>query len=146
MKALGLLVCVGMIVLLSGCAPMLIGAGVAGGYKVGTDERSVGTMWDDAAVSARVKDALVRSEAVHAGKIDVDTVEGVVILNGVVETDAEARAAVTVAQQVEGVKEVKNFIQVGSASAGQTLDDSVIFSKILRARCRPSSISQLPLR
>lgn len=122
----------GLIFVLStaACAPMLIGAGAAGGYKVGTDERSVGTMWDDASISTRVKKALAEDDVVPAHKIDVDTSQGVVTLNGVVEKELEAQRAAAIAGRVEGVKQVKSFLQVGRSSAGQTLDDSVIVSKI----------------
>lgn len=130
MRAVWMIIGLLLILKLSACAPALIGAGAAGGYKVGTDERSMGTMWDDASISARVKEALVKSEAVHAYDIDVDTLEGVVVLNGVVDTEAEARVAESIAGRVQGVKRVKNFIQVGRESAGQVLDDSVIFSRI----------------
>ena len=77
----------------SGCAPMMVGAGAAGGYKVGTDERSVGRMWDDATISTVVKTALAEDEMVPARKIDVDTVEGVVTLTGVVDTQSQSNRA-----------------------------------------------------
>ncbi len=54
----------------AGCAPAIIGAGAAGGYKVGTDARSVGQMWDDATITARVKAALLKDSRVKMHKID----------------------------------------------------------------------------
>lgn len=119
-----------LLVTAAACAPVVIGAGAAGGYKVGTDERTVGTMWNDTSITARVNKALADDSVAPAYKIDVDTTEGVVTLNGVVETDHQAQRAVEVAQGVEGVRQVKSFLQVGRPSAGETLDDSVIFSKV----------------
>jgi hyperosmotically inducible protein len=126
-----LLLC-GLILLasLAGCAPAVVGAGAAGGYKVATDERSVGRVWDDAIIATKVKNALAESHEVRARKIDVDTVEGAVILTGIVETQEEARKAVDIAKGVPGVKGVKNNLQVGSRSLGEALDDKVIGSKV----------------
>ena len=126
------LVLCGLILLVAtaGCAPALVGVGAVGGYKVATDERGVGRVWDDATITTKVKNALRENPEVKARKIDVDTVEGAVILTGVVETEEEAQKAVEVAQGVPGVKEVKNNLQVGSRSWGQAFDDKVIGSKV----------------
>lgn len=43
---------------------------------VGTDERPVGTMFDDAAITAMVKSEYVGEKNVKAHNIDVDTVAG----------------------------------------------------------------------
>ena len=128
----GCLILCGLILIagLAGCAPAVVGAGAAGGYKVATDERGVGRVWDDATITTKVKNALGESHEVRARKIDVDTVEGAVILTGIVETQEEARKAVDIAEGVPGVKEVKNNLQVGSRSWGQAFDDKVIGSKV----------------
>jgi hyperosmotically inducible protein len=115
---------------ITGCAPAWIGAGATGGYKVATDERGVGRVWDDATITAKVKNALGENPEVKARKIDVDTVEGAVILTGIVETEEEAQKAVEVTKGVPGVKEVKNNLQVGSRSWGQAFDDKVIGGKV----------------
>jgi hypothetical protein len=39
----------------TGCATALIGAGATGGYKVATDERNADGMWDDSAITTKVK-------------------------------------------------------------------------------------------
>ena len=114
----------------NGCAPMLIGAGATGGYKLGTDERSIGQMWDDAAITARVNAALIGDPVVKARKIDVDTVEKVVILTGVVETEKEVERATEIARKVSYVKEVRNYLQVGKKTLGQSFDDKVLGTKI----------------
>ena len=89
------LVLCGLILLVTtaGCAPALVGAGAAGGYKVATDERGAGGVWDDATITTKVKNALGENPEVKARKIDVDTVEGAVILTGVVETEEEVQKA-----------------------------------------------------
>lgn len=114
----------------TGCAPVLIGGGAAAGYKVGTDERGVGRIWDDATITARIKTRMVKDPVVKARKIDVDTADGNVVLVGVVKTGAEVQRALEIARGVPGVKSVKNSLQVGGKTIGQSMDDKVIVSKI----------------
>lgn len=113
-----------------GCAPVLLAGGAAAGYKAATDERSIGQMWNDSTITTNVKSALVKDPNVNALSVDVDTLEGVVILTGVIETEDSAKRAVEIAQKMPGVRKVKNNLQVGQKTWGQALDDKVIGSKI----------------
>lgn len=92
-----------LFVTLTGCTATAVGGGVAGAYKVGTDERSAGRMWDDSVITAKIKAELVKDPATKARKIDVDTLEGDVILTGVVESAQEAEHAVGIAKGAPGV-------------------------------------------
>ena len=38
-----------------GCAPLLVGAGAAGGYIIASDDRSVGQTIDDGVITAKIK-------------------------------------------------------------------------------------------
>lgn len=113
-----------------GCGPVLLAGGAAAGYKAATDERSIGQMWNDSTITTNVKSALVKDPNVNALSVDVDTLEGVVILTGVIETEDSAKRAVEIAQKMPGVRKVKNNLQVGQKTWGQALDDKVIGSKI----------------
>jgi hyperosmotically inducible protein len=115
---------------ISGCTPLVVGGTAAGGYKTATDERTVGRMWDDSTITGKVKTQLTKDNHVKARNIDVDTVEGVVYLTGVVDSWAEANRAVKIARGVKGVKRVESGLQVGTRSAGQIVDDQVIARKI----------------
>jgi hyperosmotically inducible protein len=117
----------------SGCAPAAVGAGAMGAYKVGTDQRTVGQQWYDGTLTTKVKTALIRDEGVSGMDIDVDTVARIVYLNGLVSSQEEALRAEEVARGVPGVKGVKNNLRVGSRSFGESIDDSVLATK-LRAR------------
>lgn len=123
-----------------GCAPALIGAGAAGGYKTATDERTVGTMIDDAALSARVKTALVGDGRVAARHIDVDVVEGRVILTGAVGSRAEIERAESVARRAAGQAPVVNQLTVGSRSIGRAVDDTVLGTRIKAALVKAPGI------
>lgn len=66
----------------------------------------------DAWLTTKVKLALLTTKDVPAMSIDVDTVHDVVTLSGKVADEAEKAKAGEVARGVEGVKEVKNILQV----------------------------------
>jgi len=127
----------------TGCAPAVIGAGAAGGYSVGTDERSIGRQWDDAAITSKIKTELIADPVVKARKIDVDTSGGNVMLTGVVQTHREADRAVEIARTVPGVKTVKNNLQIGTKTMGQHVDDKIIISKIKASLIREPNIRSL---
>jgi hyperosmotically inducible protein len=75
-------------------------------------DRSTGDVVDDAALTAKVKAALIDDELTKAGEINVETRQGVVQLAGFVNTDAERDQATAVARGVAGVKSVRNDLQI----------------------------------
>ncbi len=66
----------------------------------------------DAAITGKVKTALIADPDVKALKIDVDTKDNVVTLNGSADTKANADKAVSIAKGIEGVKSVENNLTV----------------------------------
>ena len=78
------------------------------GAPADTDRKYLLETVDDAAVTARVKSMLLADNQVKGTKIDVDTSNGVVTLQGNVSSPSEKTRAEQLAQQVEGVKEVRN--------------------------------------
>ena len=75
-------------------------------------DRSTGDVVDDAALTAKVKTALIDDELTKAAEINVETRQGVVQLAGFVNTDAERDRATVVARSVAGVKSVRNDLQI----------------------------------
>ena len=96
----------------AGCTPLWVGAGAAGGYIIASDERTVGQMFDDSFITAKVKSRLLADSMVKGFKIDVDTLEGEVTLTGIVSSDIEAQKAIELARGVKGIVKVKNNIKV----------------------------------
>ena len=74
----------------------------------------LGPAIDDATVTARVKARLIADPEVAAITIDVDTVNGVVTLNGRAATAAQRDEAVKLTRTTEGVVAVNDLIQIGS--------------------------------
>ena len=114
----------------TGCATALVGAGATGGYKVATDERNAGGMWDDSAITSKIKSELLNDPLTTAFQIDVDTLEGNVFLTGVVETKEESKRAVEIARNVSGVKKITNNLQIGKITFKQSVDDTFTGSRI----------------
>jgi hypothetical protein len=61
---------------------------------------------DDTTITTKVKSSLLADPVVSAIAIDVDTTNGVVSLNGIVNSEQERQRAVQLAQAVTGVKRV----------------------------------------
>ena len=71
-----------------------------------------GEAMGDAAITGKVKTALIADPDVKALKIDVDTKDNVVTLNGTANTQANADKAVTIAKGIDGVKSVDNRLTI----------------------------------
>jgi hyperosmotically inducible protein len=74
--------------------------------------RTAGRNVDDAALTASVNAALVSDKPSNFTRIDVDTTNGVVALNGTVENPQQRARAEQLASRVDGVKKVVNNLQV----------------------------------
>lgn len=67
---------------------------------------------DDAAITTKVKTALIGEPGLKALQIDVDTANGVVTLSGNVDSPTNVDRATQVAQAIQGVKSVDNRLTV----------------------------------
>jgi hyperosmotically inducible protein len=74
--------------------------------------KTAGRNVDDATITASVKSTLVADKAANLTRIDVDTNNGVVALNGVVELPDHKARAEQLARRVDGVRNVVNNLQV----------------------------------
>lgn len=79
--------------------------------------RSAGRYIDDSAITAQVKTRLAAAEAKTFTRVDVDTVKGVVYLNGVVESPEMKTHAEQIARSEEGVQRVVNNLQLERSPA-----------------------------
>jgi len=73
---------------------------------------NAGRVVDDSVITGKVKAALVADPTTKAHQISVETFQGVVQLSGFVDTTEARSRATQVAQQVEGVKNVKNDLEL----------------------------------
>ena len=87
-----------------------------------------GAATPDAWITTKTKLALLTTEGVSGTAINVDTVLGRVTLYGKVGSTAEKTKAETIAQQIDGVKGVRNLLQVVTPQheqAVQVSDDAL---------------------
>ena len=66
----------------------------------------------DAAITASIKTDYLKDPDLSVLKIDVDTREGVVTLNGLAESEAARTRAEQIAGGIKGVRQVRNFLVV----------------------------------
>ncbi|BBS35688.1 BON domain-containing protein [Enterobacter sp. RHBSTW-00901] len=81
------------------------------GEKIDSSLNKVGNFMDDSSITAKVKAALVDDKNIKSAGISVKTDNKVVTLSGVVESQAQAEHAVSIAKAVEGVKSVNNDLK-----------------------------------
>jgi hyperosmotically inducible periplasmic protein len=74
--------------------------------------KSGGTGVDDATITASVKSKLVADRAANLTRVDVDTNNGTVYLNGTVDSAEQKSRAERLAWQAQGVKSVVNNLSV----------------------------------
>jgi len=82
------------------------------GCAVTRDQSTVGEYIDDATITTKVKAKFVEDKAVDASSISVETLNGEVILSGFAKNANEKTRAAELAQQVKGVRSVKNSLEV----------------------------------
>jgi osmotically-inducible protein OsmY len=78
--------------------------------------QTAGQYVDDTTITTSVKAKLTAEKAANFTRIDVDTTNQVVTLNGIVESADQKAKAEQIARQVGGVKSVKNNLQVQKQS------------------------------
>lgn len=86
------------------------GVAVSEGTKEAAEQ--VGDTVTDGSITAAVKMKMADDPTVSAFKIDVDTKDGMVTLNGTVKNAAEEAKAVDLAKSVDGVKGVKSNLVI----------------------------------
>jgi hyperosmotically inducible periplasmic protein len=76
-------------------------------------EPTVGQKVDDAAITAKVKAALLAAENVNGTHISVETNSGRVVLSGMVPDQGQIDRAVATARNIDGVVDVESRLAVG---------------------------------
>jgi hyperosmotically inducible periplasmic protein len=101
-------------VALAAAALLATGCNVMRGHESASDYA------DDAALTARVKAALLDDEQVKGTQFNVDVYKGKVTLSGVTDSPAQAKRAEQLAKQTPGVKSVESAIRVSQADGSSS--------------------------
>ncbi|HWR04032.1 MAG TPA: BON domain-containing protein [Humidesulfovibrio sp.] len=119
---------------------------VAFGCSSTPNKEGTGEYVDDAAVTAKVKAEILQAPSLKSAEINVETFKGVVQLSGFVGSKAEVATAAETARKVQGVTEVRNDVQVKSASnatkegTGEFVDNAAITAKVKAALLKDASL------
>jgi hyperosmotically inducible periplasmic protein len=100
------------------------------------DVRAAAAGQPDAWITTKVKMSLITADNVDAMPINVDTVDGRVVLHGKVPTEQMKDKAEEVARSVSGVREVKNLLQIlppGKQEEAVAADDAKIKERVEKA-------------
>ena len=81
-----------------------------------TTGRTLGENIDDAGITTKVKAKLAAEKISTVTRIDVDTNQGVVALNGTVPSTEMRTRAEQIAREVKGVRDVINNLRVQAAA------------------------------
>lgn len=70
------------------------------------------TAMDDQTTTAQIRTALMNEAVFKVNQIRVETINGVVTLTGVVQSRPEADRVVEMTKTIQGVKEIRNGLEV----------------------------------
>jgi osmotically-inducible protein OsmY len=125
---------------LSGCAGAVIGAGAAVGVAA-AQERSIGEAVDDKTIHTQIASAMLQKSEKIFTSVNIEVLEGRVLLTGNVDTADDRAEAARIAWKVDGVREVLNEVTIGSESDLKDLaKDSWITTQVRAAILRNSDI------
>lgn len=129
-------------VLISGCAPVLVGGAAITSATVMTDRRSTGSIVDDEVLEKRVRYEIGEVIGHDKHHIAVTSYEGKVLLTGEVLTSLDKERAQAVATKSVGVNTVINELAVMDPSSVTTLlSDSMLATKVRSAIIGTENIS-----
>jgi hyperosmotically inducible periplasmic protein len=77
----------------------------------------------DSAITARVRQALIKDPTIEAREVGVQTLDGQVTLIGVVDDEVMARRIAHLVEQTPGVRSVQNSMQIIAPPAELTARD-----------------------
>jgi len=105
------------------CTALVIGGAVIAGSVTAADKTTEKTPINDTWLTAKTKIALAADGRVKGRQIDVETTQGVVLLRGKVDSDAAKHAAGDITKLLDGVKSVKNDLEVVAPSKREAVED-----------------------
>jgi hyperosmotically inducible protein len=102
---------------------LVLGAALITGSANALGKADEKTPINDSWLTAKAKIALFADARVKGSEINVETTQGLVMIRGKVDSDAAKQAAESVAKGIDGVKSVKNELQVVAPSKREAIDD-----------------------
>src|ERR1044071_5507256 len=105
------------------CTALVIGGALITGSAHAVSKADEKTPITDTWLTAKAKIALFADARVKGSEINVETSQGSVIIRGKVDSDEAKQAAEGIAKGIDGVKTVKNELQVVAPAKREAIDD-----------------------
>jgi hyperosmotically inducible protein len=105
------------------CTALVIGGALITGSAQALSKAEEKTPINDSWITAKSKIALFADSRVKGSDINVETTQGTVMIRGKVDSDAAKQAAEGITKGIEGVKTVKNELQVVAPAKREATDD-----------------------
>jgi len=119
--------------LLSGCAPAIVGVGTAA-VAASSTEKGLTTSVSDSVIFTKIQDRFIQEDASLNTVVDVTVNDAAVLLTGKVKTPEEKVLATRLAWEVRGVREVINELQVTDTSSIKDVAKDLAASAQLRGK------------
>ena len=105
------------------CTALVIGGAFLSGSAQALDKVNEKTPINDTWLTAKTKIALAADGRVKGRQVDVETTKGQVMLRGKVDSDSAKQAAEDITKGLDGVKTVKNDLEVVAPSTREAVED-----------------------
>lgn len=128
---------------ISGCVPVVLGAGATGAVMASQD-RGLEQGVDDNEISLEINRKLAEKDGELFKRVSTQVHDGRVVLTGFVRNEQDSAAVSKVAWSVGGVKQVDNELQTGNpTSFSEKADDSLITTKLRTALIADGAVSSI---
>lgn len=126
------------------CTALVIGGAFLTGSAYALDKADEKTPINDAWITAKTKIALAADGRVKGRQIDVVTTKNVVMLRGKVDSDAAKQAAEDITKMLDGVKTVKNDLEVVAPSTRDAVEekDDAITTQVKKEIAKDSHLTK----
>src|SRR4029077_14834990 len=105
------------------CTALVVGGALLTGSALALGKADEKTPINDAWLTAKTKIALFADARVKGSEISVETSQGLVVIHGKVDSDEAKQAAEGITKGMDGVKSVKNDLQVVAPAKREAIDN-----------------------
>jgi hyperosmotically inducible periplasmic protein len=126
------------------CAALVIGGSLLAGSANALSKADEKTPINDTWLTAKTKIALFANARIKGSEITVETLQGSVTIRGKVDSDVAKQMAGEIAKGIDGVKTVKNDLQVIARTKREATDDKdeTITARVIEQIAKDSYLKQ----
>jgi osmotically-inducible protein OsmY len=118
--------------LLSACAPLIVGGAMAGTALVATDRRTTGIQLEDQAIELKAMNR-VREAIGDRGRVSVTSYNRIALITGEAANEADKAAAEQAVSRVENLRSVVNELAILAPSSFTSRSNDVILAGKVKA-------------